>query len=348
MKRRSPISAIEKFFRKHREKRYFYRTLLADEYFFSLSTTRLMSSRGIIENCDIQADSPGSSSVAEEYVRSIPQRIEQVAIDRDYVSLYLCTDSIRLFVNEVLENIRCPFVLVTGDSDLAVNGSTIKNIETLVSNSHLKKWFAQNLDYKHPKIEPMPIGLDFHSAWQNPRHYRGEYILPAHQEGELRSICRAAKKFSERYPLVVCDWIGHSTYGDREEARRGIPENARFVPSRRLPRHELWQRYAKYAFVASPSGVGMDCHRTWEAIALGCVPIVKRSSLTPLFASMPVLIVENWSEVTSEYLQQQQQEFAAQKFNYSKILLIYWRAQINRVEQGQSCVSTIDDMCSLI
>lgn len=344
MKRRSAFSAIEKFFRKQREKRYFYRKLLGDEYFFSLATTRLLSSRGIIENCDIHPESPQSSSVAEEYVRSIPERLDQVAMDRDSVSIYLCTDSVGFFVNEVLEKIRRPFVLVTGDSDLAVNGSTIQNIETLLSNPYLKTWFAQNLDYKHPKIEPMGIGLDFHSAWQNPRHYSGRQILPAHQEGELRSICRTAKKFCEREPLVVCDWIGHSTYGDREEARLGIPENARFVPTRRLPRHELWQEYAKHAFVASPSGVGMDCHRTWEALALGCVPIIKKSPLTPLFDGMPVLIVENWNQLTSEYLQQQQWNFSTQEFDYSKIFLTDWWDRIYKDEQGQNCMSTVDDM----
>lgn len=348
MKRRSAFSAIEKFFRKHREKRYFYRKLLGHEYFFSLATTRLLSSRGIIENCNIHSESPGSSAVAEEYVRSIPQRFQQIAIDQDSVSLYMCTDSVPLFLNEVLGKIRRPFVLVTGDSDLAVNGSTIQNIETLLSNPYLKTWFAQNLDYMHSKIKPMGIGLDFHSAWQNPRHYSGRQILPAHQEGELRSICRAAKKFSEREPLVVCDWIGHSTYGDREEARRGIPENARFVPTRRLPRHELWQEYAKHAFVASPFGVGLDCHRTWEALALGCVPIIKKSALTPLFDGMPVLVIERWDLLTTEYLQQQHQKLVAQNFDYSKIFLTYWRGRINKDMQGQSCLSTIDDMRSLV
>lgn len=344
MNRRSTVCAVKKFFRKHREKRYFYKTLLADEYFFSLSTTRLMSSRGIIENCDIHAESSQSSSVAEEYVRSIPEQLDQVAMDRDSVSIYLCTDSVPFFVNEVLAKIRRPFVLVTGDSDLAVNESTIQNIETLLPNPYLKKWFAQNLSYDHSKIVPMPIGLDFHSAWQNPRHYNGQHILPAHQEGELRSVSRAAKKFSERTPLAVCDWIGHSTYGDREEARREIPADARFVPTRRLPRHVLWQEYAKHAFVASPSGVGMDCHRTWEALALGCVPIIKKSPLTPLFEGMPVLIVENWNQLTSEYLQQQQCNFSTQEFDYSKIFLTDWWARIYKDEQGQSCMSTVDDM----
>lgn len=348
MKRRSISSAIDKFFRKHREKRYVYRKLLADEYHFSLATTRLFSSRGIIENCDIHAEEPMSSSVAEDYVRSIPTKCEQVAIDRDLVSIYLCTDSIPLFITEVLADIRRPFTLVTGDSDLTVSGLTIRDIETLLSSPYLKKWFGQNLSYNHSKIEPMPIGLDFHSAWQNPRHYSGCHILPAHQEGELRSICRTAKKFSERKPLVVCDWIGHSTYGDREEARLAIPEEVRIVPTRRLPRHELWQVYAKHAFVASPSGVGLDCHRTWEAIALGCVPIVKKSPLTPLFEGMPVLVVENWSQLTSEYLQQQLQKFTTQKFDYSKIFLTYWWAWTNKDKPGHSFESTINEICSLV
>lgn len=348
MKHRSAIAAIEKFFRKQREKRYFYRKLLSDEYFFSLSITRLVSSRGIMVNCDIHAESPQSSSVAEEYVRSICQRFDQIKVARHATSLYLCTDSVPLFINEVLEKIRHPFILVTGDSDLAVNASTIHNIELLLSNPYLKKWFAQNLSYDHAKIEAMPIGLDFHSAWQNPRHYSGRYILPAHQEGELRRICRAAKKFSKRDPLIVCDWIGHSRYGDREEARLGIPENARFVPTRRLPRHELWQEYSKHAFVASPSGMGMDCHRTWEAIALGCVPIVKRSPLARLTEGMPVLVVESWSQVTFEYLLEQQQNLATQKFDYSKTLLTFWQARINHVTHGQDCVSMLDEMCSLV
>lgn len=348
MKHRSVVGSIAKFFRKHRERRYFYRKLLADEYFFSLSTTRLMSSRGIIENCDIHAEFPRSSSVAEAYVRSIPERFDQVEIDRDSVSVYLCTDSVSLFVNEVLEKIRRPFVLVTGDSDLPVNGSAIQNIETLLSNPYLEKWFAQNLDYFHQKIEPMPIGLDLHSAWQNPMHYSGQHILPAHQEGELRSVCRTAKKFSERAPLAVCDWIGHSRYGDREEAMRLIPKDARVVPTRRLPRYELWQEYTKHAFVASPYGVGFDCHRTWEAIAVGCVPIVKKSRMSSLFEGMPVLMVDSWNELTADFLQCQQQIFSSRQFDYSKAFMAYWCSSINDTGRRDSLASTIDGSGGLI
>lgn len=344
MPRKSIIGAVGRFIRKHREKRYIYRKLLTDEYCFSLATTRLFSSRGIIENCDIHAEVPVSSSVADDYVRSIPRISEQIAVDRRPVSIYLCTDSVPLFVSEVLDQFHRPFVLVSGDSDLSVSGTTIKNIAALLSSPYLQRWFAQNLEYDHPKIQSMPIGFDFHSAWQDPRLYSGRHILPAHQEGVLRKICRTAKKFSERLPLVVCDWIGHSKYGDREEARRHISEKARFVPTKRLPRHELWQEYAKHAFVASPFGVGLDCHRTWEAIALGCVPIVKRSPISGLFEDMPVLIIDDWAQITVDYLIEQHKKIANQTFNYSKLFLSYWAKRIEIDECAAELRSSVDDM----
>jgi hypothetical protein len=110
----------------------------------------------------------------------------------------------------------------------------------------------------------------------------------------------------------------------------------------------LWQKYAEYAFVASPFGIGLDCHRTWEAIALGCIPIVKESPLTPLFEGMPVLVVESWDQVNLKYLQQQQEKFASQQFDYSKIFLTYWWGRINKGMQVQSLISTVDEMCSLV
>lgn len=42
----------------------------------------------------------------------------------------------------------------------------------------------------------------------------------------------------------------------------------------------------------------MDCHRTWELLALKTVPIVQRTSLVPLlYEGLPVIVVDNWDEV---------------------------------------------------
>ena len=44
------------------------------------------------------------------------------------------------------------------------------------------------------------------------------------------------------------------------------------------------------ALVLSPPGNGADCHRTWEAMLLGAVPVVLRGSVAPsLVDRLPVL-----------------------------------------------------------
>ena len=55
-------------------------------------------------------------------------------------------------------------------------------------------------------------------------------------------------------------------------------------------------------FCLSPHGNGLDCHRTWEAIALGCIPVVKTSPLDRLFSGLPVLIVNSWSDLNESLL----------------------------------------------
>jgi hypothetical protein len=69
---------------------------------------------------------------------------------------------------------------------------------------------------------------------------------------------------------------------------------------------ELWGKYSTWAFGISPNGNGLDCHRTWEMLYFGMIPIVKQSSLTDsLLASsiLPVIVIQDWEEVCKLDLQ---------------------------------------------
>ena len=48
-------------------------------------------------------------------------------------------------------------------------------------------------------------------------------------------------------------------------------------------------------------GIGADCHRTWEAMYLSIVPIVKRSAMAEHFweIGLPLMIVDDWRELLS-------------------------------------------------
>ena len=60
---------------------------------------------------------------------------------------------------------------------------------------------------------------------------------------------------------------------------------------------------AEYKFVISPVGGGFDTYRTWEALVLGCIPIIRRNPLSStLLAGLPVITVEEWTDVTPDNL----------------------------------------------
>ena len=50
-------------------------------------------------------------------------------------------------------------------------------------------------------------------------------------------------------------------------------------------------------FVLSPAGNGYDCHRTWEAMYLGAIPILRRANWPFTNKSLPVLLVDEWDDL---------------------------------------------------
>jgi len=65
---------------------------------------------------------------------------------------------------------------------------------------------------------------------------------------------------------------------------------------------ETYDMTAKSKYVISPPGTGIDCHRVYEAIYLGAVPVVITSHLDYFYKNLPVVIVKDWNDVTEQYL----------------------------------------------
>ena len=102
---------------------------------------------------------------------------------------------------------------------------------------------------------------------------------------------------------------------------------------KQLPRNQLWRAKGEYAFSISPRGNGLDCHRTWEDLVLGCIVLLKTSSLDPLYEGLPVVIVKNWSEITEENLALWLEEYGDAFTNPSyreKLTRAYW---INKIKE---------------
>ena len=113
---------------------------------------------------------------------------------------------------------------------------------------------------------------------------------------------------------------------DRHECFMHVPKYLVYYEPKMVHRHATWHNQTFFSFVLSPAGGGYDCHRTWEALILGCIPIVKRFNLPfeRIYDDLPVLIVNEWSDVSEALLTKTVNEFRYKSFNYDKLKLKYW------------------------
>lgn len=95
-----------------------------------------------------------------------------------------------------------------------------------------------------------------------------------------------------------------------------------------------WNKQKDYAFVICPHGGGLDCHRNWEALCLGCIPIMKESDIVKLYEDLPVLIVKSWEDLSLNLLNKTiddfKDKFQNNKFVMEKLKLNYWTSLINK------------------
>jgi hypothetical protein len=292
-----------------------------------------VNSRGILKSCDFYSKNPKSSCNNDtSYLLEMTNHMFHG------MSVYVCSDLLKFFVNHILHKINKKFVLVSGDSDLCVPKEALNSHEfnTLINSPFLLKWFLQNTQVQNnPKMIQLPIGLDFHTISNEPTHgwkLPNESHLPGAQEFALVSIKENSKPFYERIPKIYVNFSKiNDRFGDRVNSVKSISTDIMVFNDNFTKRTINWQIMSTYTFVLSPFGNGMDCHRTWEALCLGCIPILKAPNFRKMFENLPVLIVDNWSEVNNELLLKTISEFKQRTFNYEKLCLKYWTDKIKLI-----------------
>jgi hypothetical protein len=279
-----------------------------------------VSSRGILKSCDIKSTTP---------ISSINQLLNyDFSKLYDGCTIYVCNYAIPYF-STVINQINCKFILVSGDSDCTVPDELFKNnneFETFINNEKIIHWYSQNCILNHPKLSRIPIGLDYHTMSEKDSDW-GEKITPVIQEDILNNIKNNSKPFLEREVKCYANFhfSKNTKYGsDRVDAMNYINKELVFYENTKINRKQTWKNQSKYAFVISPHGNGLDCHRTWEALCLGCIPIMKKSGISYLFDELPVLIVEDWKYLNIELLNNTINKFKNTIFNYEKLTLKYW------------------------
>ncbi len=232
-------------------------------------------------------------------------------------TIFVGGNYVDFFFDVVYYHITVPFILVTHNSVLGVPDKYARYLQ----EEKLIAWFGKNpLDNSHPKLFPIPNGIpNKHWPWGD------IHIIDA-----IRANLPAIKKDK----LLYMNFALETNLDSRQNVQDFFCTKDFCTLSSRKPFDQYLQELAESKFVLSPPGKGLDCHRIWETLLMGSIPVVLSSTLDPLFDDLPVLIVNDWQEVTEEFLEATYEQMTTKTYNMQKLFGDYWLRQIGHVKQA--------------
>lgn len=226
-------------------------------------------------------------------------------------TIFVKTDYLEDFFTKIHPQITQSYILISHNSDNPAPAIYAKFLD----DEKILAWFAQNYDgYPHEKIHPIPIGLaNFH--W---RH------------GNFHDILKIKKKTISKKYLAYVNINIQTFTNERTKVADHFASSSYCYKKTAQNYKKFLKDLAASHFIISPRGNGLDTHRLWEALYMGSIPVVKSSSLDPLYKDLPVLIIPEWEEVTEALLKEKQIEFSKKKSPSEKLFIQYWLDQIQR------------------
>jgi hypothetical protein len=218
--------------------------------------------------------------------------------------IFCKTDFLGILFERLRKCDHLEHILITHHSDYEISQDIWSHKPTCI-----KKWYAQNAIHQTEGLIPLPIFLE------TPLPTRKKFY---YLQDNFQRLANNQKEFS-----IYCAW-DTGTSPERLNVMDRIKGTGLTWTNEQLPFEEYINNMSKHKFVASPRGNGTDCHRTWEALYVGCIPIVIRHKMYDEWSDLPILQIDDWSDLNREMLE----EFSSREFNYEKLSLSYWRDRI--------------------
>ncbi|PAV77720.1 hypothetical protein WR25_26580 [Diploscapter pachys] len=219
---------------------------------------------------------------------------------------------------------RKSYILISHDSDYAVPfGLCGTSGEELLADPYLIRWYSTNTDVFHPKLETIPIGIG------NAKYKHGN--LPM-----LLDAVRTLSKPYDKRETNLFAAFSLGTHPDRGKIFNATCTNKDlnakcFDPNQLATWDVFLKEMGNSRFVLSPRGNGIDCHRTWESIIMGSVPIVPNSSIRNVYVGERVLVVDDLTKLNATFLEERYNYFKNAIFAESRIFSRYWMREISKL-----------------
>lgn len=228
--------------------------------------------------------------------------------------------------------IKHPYCIVThGERRDTCSGSDLK----FLADKKIIAWFSIHpCKFGHKKFFPLPLGIK-----QEKRFFIEKALM-----NSFFSKLRTEKPKNKLLYLNFED-----KKNPERKALRAFFSAEPYCTIRSTPLsfENYLEEMAEHKFALSPRGWGPDCYRTWEALYVGTIPIVRRgqagelrfnrrskggSQLDRLYEDLPILVIDEWEEITEEFLHKKYDEILSKNYATEKLFLEYWYDVIKKVQ----------------
>ncbi|QWD32248.1 hypothetical protein G6678_01740 [Polynucleobacter paneuropaeus] len=202
-----------------------------------------------------------------------------------YISGNLIESSELLFTETIIRlqktSSKLNINLILHDYDKKINSNIINILSDLFNEI-----FLINYTETGKNIINIPIGLE------NFYYNRGgisEYYQDYKNDKYLKEI--------KKNNMIFAAFNIFTNYQERSQLKLLIESSGYKFSGASLPTEIYINNIKNSYFTLSPEGNGSDCHRTWEAIYLDCIPVIKKNVISDeLSSSLPILVVEKWED----------------------------------------------------
>ena len=226
----------------------------------------------------------------------------------------------------IIKHFKQKFIIVSHNSDCRIEkrgvvttkgDNLMKSVEPCPIPNNVIKWYSTNVNMVHPKLVPIPIGVE-NQRWQGNPTKKLQMIEKVNEPRDYKNLL----------------YINHSI-GTNVKQRKEPYELFEGKPWVTAVRGHNGVNFAGYIddiynhkFTICPEGNGIDTHRTWECLYVGSIPILKRHPNFRFYTDLPICFVDEWRGVTSTFLINEYRRISNATWNLEKLNFSYWNNKI--------------------
>ena len=203
-------------------------------------------------------------------------------------------------ISKYIHIFKNPFNLISHNSDF--NITKTRETDLIVNCPNLIRWYGQNVDYMHSKIQFLPIGIA-NIKWEHGNLSFFNNLVNIKKENNVYMHFNVSTNFNKRYH---CKEI---------LIRKGVPFLPYVSPELNI------KRLQTYKYCICPEGNGLDTHRLWEAYYVKTVPILLRCTFSENIkktTGLPMILLDSWDDFKYDELPEYEKfDFINTEYNLS-------------------------------